>query len=302
MSQPAMSRALRELRAVFTFRLASSDYLLSVIAPPLLRQALAQSPGSTFRFDGWSDTVYLDAERGALDIIFTGGAAPPPLRSEPLFEDSYSCLLSAEHPLARAAKPTLDAYLDCDHVIINIAEARQGLVDTRLGALGRPRRANVTVPYASTTGQRSRPTMAPRNDPLGDVLRPNVRQPTLGVSRFRPREAAFGRSRHSSKSGTTNLGSPPGTHHRPKLTSSATHRCAVAHGRRAMEVARKRLGRRKEAVRPVQSMCARLPVQAGGLERLLTRIDASRYIERRRYGRVVVDGEVAGVDRVLPAA
>ena len=195
MSQPAMSRALRELRAVFddellvrsagayqltpraerrqrelaetlprlqslfsiepfdprnaghTFRLASSDFLLTVIAPPLLRQALAQSPGSTFRFDGWSDTVYLDAERGALDIVFTGGAAPPPLRSEPLFEDSYSCLLSAEHPLARAAEPTLDAYLDCNHVIINIAEARQGAIDIRLGALGRPRRANVTVPY-----------------------------------------------------------------------------------------------------------------------------------------------------------
>jgi DNA-binding transcriptional LysR family regulator len=196
MSQPAMSRALRELRAVFddellvrtagayqltpraerlqrelaetlprlqslfsiepfdprnaghTFRLASTDFLLSVIAPPLVRQALAQSPSSTFRFDGWSDTVYLDAERGALDIVFTAtGAAPPPLWSEPLFEDSYSCVLSAEHPLAGAAEPTLDAYLDCDHVIINIAEGRQGAVDIRLGALGRPRRANVTVPY-----------------------------------------------------------------------------------------------------------------------------------------------------------
>ena len=189
MSQPAMSRALRELRAVFddellvrsagayqltpraervqrelaetlprlqslfsiepfdprnaghTFRLASTDFLLSVIAPPLVRQALAQSPSSTFRFDGWSDTVYLDAE--------PGGAAPPPLRSEPLFEDSFSCLLSAEHPLARAGEPTLDAYLDCDHVIINIAEGRQGAVDIRLGALGRPRRANVTVPYTA---------------------------------------------------------------------------------------------------------------------------------------------------------
>jgi len=195
MSQPAMSRALRELRAMFddellvrtagayqltpraerlqrelaetlprlqslfsiepfdprdaghTFRLASTDFLLSVIAPPLLRQALAQSPGSTFRFDGWSDTVHLDAERGALDIVFTFGAAPPPLRSEPLFEDSFSCLLSSEHPLATPAEPTLDAYLDCDHLIINIAEGRQGAVDIRLGALGRPRRANVTVPY-----------------------------------------------------------------------------------------------------------------------------------------------------------
>jgi DNA-binding transcriptional LysR family regulator len=197
MSQPAMSRALRELRAVFadellvrtagtyqltpraerlqreltetlprlqslfsiepfdprsaghTFRLAGTDFLLSVIAPPVLRQALAQSPGSTFRFDGWSDAVYLDAERGAVDIVFTFGAAPPPLHSEPLFEDSFSCLLSAEHPLATAAEPRLDAYLDCDHAIVNIAEARQGALDIRLGALGRLRRAKVTVPYVA---------------------------------------------------------------------------------------------------------------------------------------------------------
>ena len=195
MSQPAMSRALRELRTVFddellvrragayqltpraerlqrelaetlpriesllsvepfdprnarhTFRLAGTDFLLSVIAPPLLRQALARSPGSTFRFDGWSHTVYLDAERGALDVVFGFAVAPPPLRSEPLFDDSFSCLLSAKHPLARGAAPTLDSYLDCDHVIVNIAEGRQGLLDTRLGGLGWARRASLTVPY-----------------------------------------------------------------------------------------------------------------------------------------------------------
>jgi DNA-binding transcriptional LysR family regulator len=133
--------------AAHTFRLASSDYLLSVIAPPMLRRVLARSPGSTLRFEGWSETVYFDAERGALDLVFTGGAAPPPLRSEPLFEETYSCLLSADHPLAQTDQPTLDAYLDCDHVIVNIFEARQGAIDIRLGALGRARRANVTVPY-----------------------------------------------------------------------------------------------------------------------------------------------------------
>jgi DNA-binding transcriptional LysR family regulator len=194
-SQPAMSRALRQLRAVFgdellvrkagsyqltpraerlqrdlaetlprvqnlfsdepfdprkvssTFRLASSDYLLSAIAPALLRHVLAHSPGSTFRFDSWSDTVYLDAERGAVDLLFTGGVAPPPLRSEPLFEDSYVSLLSASHPLARTDPPTLDTYLSCDHVVINLVGGRQGAIDTRLGALGRQRRASVTVPY-----------------------------------------------------------------------------------------------------------------------------------------------------------
>ena len=159
MSQPAMSRALRELRAVFddellvrragayqltpraerlqrelaetlprleglfsiepfdprnaahTFRLATTDFLLSVIAPPLVRQALAQSPGSTFRFDGWSDTVYLDAERGALDIVFTFGTAPPPLGQSRCLRTAFRACsppsIHSQGPASRRWTPTL---------------------------------------------------------------------------------------------------------------------------------------------------------------------------------------------------
>ncbi|MGH3279797.1 MAG: LysR substrate-binding domain-containing protein [Trebonia sp.] len=88
---------------------AAPDYVLSVIGPPLVRRVLVQSPAVTLHFGGWHEGVYQDVERGALDLAFTGGAAPPPLRSEPLFDDRYVCVMSAGHPLAaaiRAAAPT----------------------------------------------------------------------------------------------------------------------------------------------------------------------------------------------------
>jgi DNA-binding transcriptional LysR family regulator len=135
------------LTADHAFRLAGTDYVLSVIGPPLVRHVLAQAPAVTLHFAGWHEGTGHDVERGALDLAFTGGAAAPPLRSEPLFDDRYVCVMSAGHPLAAKSTLTLEDYLDCDHVVVDILAGRQGAVDTRLDALGRARRASVTVPY-----------------------------------------------------------------------------------------------------------------------------------------------------------
>jgi DNA-binding transcriptional LysR family regulator len=134
------------LTADHAFRLAGTDYVLSIVGPPLVRRVLVQSPLVTLHFDGWHEGVYQDVERGALDLAFTGGAAPPPLRSEPLFDDRYVCVMSAGHPLASATL-TLADYLACEHVVVDLLAGRQGTVDTRLEALGRARRASVTVSY-----------------------------------------------------------------------------------------------------------------------------------------------------------
>jgi DNA-binding transcriptional LysR family regulator len=135
------------LSAAHAFRLAATDYVLSVIGAPLARRVLSQSPASTLHFAVWNESVYSDVERGAVDIAFTGGAAPPPLRSEPLFDDRYVCVMSAGHALAAARSLTLEDYLACDHVVVDVLAGRQGTIDTRLDALGRPRRASITVRY-----------------------------------------------------------------------------------------------------------------------------------------------------------
>jgi DNA-binding transcriptional LysR family regulator len=82
-----------------------------------------------------------------VDLLVHGGKAPAPLRSQELFQEGYSCLLSSHHPLAQRTVLSLDDYVHSSHVVVDVTDGRQGHVDRRLESLGRPRRASVTVPY-----------------------------------------------------------------------------------------------------------------------------------------------------------
>jgi DNA-binding transcriptional LysR family regulator len=133
--------------AARTFRLAGTDYTVSVLSGALLGRLFEQSPGSTVLFARWHHAVFADAEHGLVDLLIHGGTPPPPLRSRPLFREGYSCLIASHHPLAQRSALSLEDYLDCAHAVVDVTDGRQGQVDRRLEALGRPRRASVTVPY-----------------------------------------------------------------------------------------------------------------------------------------------------------
>jgi DNA-binding transcriptional LysR family regulator len=129
------------------FRLAGTDYPVTLLGPALFQRVFQQSPNSTLQFEAWNHSAFNDIERGVIDLIFASGAAPPPLRSENLFDDHLVCLMSREHPLAAHPHITLDEYLACSHVVVNIADGQQGALDQRLQARGAPRRASLTVAF-----------------------------------------------------------------------------------------------------------------------------------------------------------
>jgi DNA-binding transcriptional LysR family regulator len=157
--QAELQHALPRLEHVFSgeafdpataaraFRVAGTDYTVSVLSGALLSQIFEQSPGSTLRFERWHHAVFSDAEHGLIDLLIHGGAAPPPLRSSVLFEEGYACLVASQHPLAQRSGVSVDDYLQCSHVIVDVIDGRQGHVDRTLETLGTPRRATVTVPY-----------------------------------------------------------------------------------------------------------------------------------------------------------
>ncbi|MFI1364865.1 LysR family transcriptional regulator [Streptomyces griseochromogenes] len=133
--------------AARSFHLAGTDYTVSVLSGALLARVFEQSPGSTVRFSRWHHAVFSDAEHGMVDLLIHGGSAPPPLRSQVLFEEDYACLVSSHHPLAGRSAVSLQEYLECAHMVVDVADGRQGYVDRCLELLGSPRRASVTVPY-----------------------------------------------------------------------------------------------------------------------------------------------------------
>ncbi|MFF7755933.1 LysR family transcriptional regulator [Streptomyces sp. NPDC007971] len=133
--------------AARSFHLAGTDYTVSVLSGALLARLFEQSPGSTVLFSRWHHAVFSDAEHGMVDLLVHGGSAPPPLRSQVLFEEGYACLVSSHHPLAGHPAVSLQDYLECTHVVVDVTDGRQGHVDRCLESLGSPRRAGVTVPY-----------------------------------------------------------------------------------------------------------------------------------------------------------
>jgi DNA-binding transcriptional LysR family regulator len=194
LSQPAMSRALRRLRAALDdellvrsstgyrltpkgerihsqliailpeldtlfraepfnpsvaaehFRIVGSDFAAVLLGPPLFQELFRQSPESTMHFLSWHESALEDLERGSVDLVFYAVAPPAGLRSELLFEERFVCALSETHPLAQNERMSLEEYLSCSHVVIEVLDG-QTVIERRLETLRTPRRATLRVPY-----------------------------------------------------------------------------------------------------------------------------------------------------------
>ncbi|WP_433559355.1 LysR family transcriptional regulator [Pseudonocardia xinjiangensis] len=136
--------------ATETFRLAGTDYPITVFGPALFRRVVDQAPQSTLTFSAWHPAVFDDLERGAVDVVFFGVAPPQHLCTRHLFTEPFVCVLSANHPLAARRRLSLQEYLDCAHVVVDVHDGTQTAVDRQLAALGAHRRPALQVPYHST--------------------------------------------------------------------------------------------------------------------------------------------------------
>ena len=134
-------------RAEVVFRLVGSDYAVTTFGRRLFQQVLQQSPRSTLCFHGWHERVFDELRRGALDLVFFGGDAPEDIRTEELYCERFVCVVDDEHPLARVDEVTLDAYLKCRHLVIDVERTGQPAVEVPLKALGHERRASLVMPY-----------------------------------------------------------------------------------------------------------------------------------------------------------
>ena len=74
------------------------------------------------------------------------------MRSRPLYNCRYVCVMRRDHPLAETGALTLAAYCAAQHVRVSFAGRPRGFVDESLAALGLKRRVIVTVNQFSTAG------------------------------------------------------------------------------------------------------------------------------------------------------
>jgi DNA-binding transcriptional LysR family regulator len=130
--------------AAQSFRLAASDYTVSVLGPALVRTILTESPHSTVSYETLDEHTFEKLDSGTLDLAVYGHAAPHRYRSQHLFTDQFVCVVAAGHPLARRKSVSLSQYLRWPHLNVEIGQPG---IDQALEALGTARRTAVTMRY-----------------------------------------------------------------------------------------------------------------------------------------------------------
>lgn len=88
-----------------TFRVASTDYGLSVALLPQLTRLRKLAPLAAWQIDPWSDETIGKLERGELDCaLYADEALPPDFHFRKLFTDGYAFVCRRKHPLSAHGK------------------------------------------------------------------------------------------------------------------------------------------------------------------------------------------------------
>ncbi len=128
------------------FIIESSDYVISVLLAEVVRCAMKCAPLMQFDLRVLSPQTPEHLESGEAELLIVPEFATVPGHpAEPLFADTFSCLVSADHPLKD--KMTADQYFNAAHVGIEWGGGRRVTYDARLISTGkRIRRQNVIAP------------------------------------------------------------------------------------------------------------------------------------------------------------
>ena len=166
--QPATEFEPRAAQMVV--RIMASDYAESTLFPAVLTELRDNAPDITLDIMNPSDVSFLDVERGKVDLVINRfDQMPQSFHQIKLWQDSFSCLLSPNHPILDDF--SLESYLSADHIWVSKTGMgvgvgvdpsdvqRLGWVDSALAQLGEKRRIRVF-----TRHYQAAMTLAEQND------------------------------------------------------------------------------------------------------------------------------------------
>lgn len=100
------------------FRIMTSDYGESTLIPLLLERLRDEAPGVVLDILTPSDMSFLDVEQGHVDLVINRfDSMPQAFHQVTLWRDSFSCLFSADNPIADDFN--LQTYLEASHVWVS---------------------------------------------------------------------------------------------------------------------------------------------------------------------------------------
>lgn len=100
------------------FRIMTSDYGEATLLPRLLERLHVDAPNVVLDILTPSDMSFLEVERGQVDLVINRfDSMPQSFHQLTLWRDSFSCLLSADNPIAE--RFSLQTYLQASHVWVS---------------------------------------------------------------------------------------------------------------------------------------------------------------------------------------
>ncbi len=134
-----------------TFRIGAIDYVELVLMRPLIERVARIAPGIDFWVHNFAGGVDEVLETAAVDLVLvpsrtTTGARLTHAYEKVLFDEGFTCVMRAGHPLA-GQRLTLARYCSAAHVLVAPRGTPGSLVDTALAAEGRSRRIALALPH-----------------------------------------------------------------------------------------------------------------------------------------------------------
>jgi DNA-binding transcriptional LysR family regulator len=141
------------------FRVAMSDYGAAIVLPGLIRRLRQDAPGIDLQISHASREGMLDAVLNG-DIDLAAGVfpeLPPALRSRPLFEERFVCLVDRQG-LPASAELDLPTYLTRPHVLLEMRGSGTPEIERALTSLNLRRHVAISLPHWSVAPQLIRAT------------------------------------------------------------------------------------------------------------------------------------------------
>ena len=134
--------------ATHRFTIATTDYVGSVLLPPLIGAARREAPGINLDIRPIDVAHYGKAlEQGEYDLALSVLDDEPGCAREPVLTDSYACLVRRGHPLTR--KNDVTRFSEYPQVVMSPRGGGRGVVDEALTKQNLVRRVAVRVPFFS---------------------------------------------------------------------------------------------------------------------------------------------------------
>jgi LysR family transcriptional regulator, nod-box dependent transcriptional activator len=127
-------------------RLAMTDYASNVVLAPLAALCGQLAPGITLEVVPWHERAHEDSGTAAPHLILSPLAVPSTFRVEPLFEDTFVCVLGRGLRRGKGSI-TMKEYLGFRHLSVETQPHPQNHIERALGERGLQRRVAVHLPY-----------------------------------------------------------------------------------------------------------------------------------------------------------